>query len=359
MIKRWTAAFLAALTMMTAISGCTGKSREAAEFGNRYEASFLELFDTVTKIVGYAKDKETFEGNVKKIKDELEKYHRLFDIYHTYDGLNNLKTINDQAGKAPVKTDPIVIEMLKFAIEENKKTNGNVNIAFGSVLSIWHKYRTEGIDDPEHAKLPSMEELEEAAKHTDINKVVIDEKEQTVYLDDPEMSLDVGAVAKGYATEKVAQTIEKEGITNLMLSVGGNIRTIGKKLDEKGNVVNWAVGIQNPDEGSDQAIVQLLSLSGQSLVTSGVYERYYTVDGKNYHHIIDPDTLMPSDEYLSVSILCDSSAVADAYSTAVFNMPIDEGKQFIENSDGVEAFWIMADGSYIYSSGFKNYLEDK
>lgn len=345
---------IAGLTLCS-LAGCTGTGKAA--LGSRYEASFLELFDTVTKIVGYAKDKETFEGNVKRIKDELERYHRLFDIYHTYEGINNLKTVNDHAGISPVKVDPVVIDMLKFAVAENEKTNGNVNIAFGSVLSLWHTYRTKGIDDPEHAALPPMEELLEAARHTDIHRLVIDESAQTVYLDDPQMSLDVGAVAKGYATELVAETLEKEGITNLMLSVGGNIRTLGHKADESGRPTDWAVGIQNPDEDSDEPIIRLLSLSGQSLVTSGVYERYYTVEGKNYHHIIDPDTLMPSTEYQSVSILCSSSAVADAYSTAVFNMPIEEGKQFIESQPAVEAFWVMADGSYVSSSGFEAYVK--
>lgn len=104
-------------------------------------------------------------------------------------------------------------------------------------------------------------------------------------------------------------------------------------------------------------MIQLLSLSEMSLLTSGVYERYYTVDGKNYHHIVDPDTLMPSDEYLSVSIVCADSEIADAYSTAVFNMSLDEGKAFIEQQEGVEAFWVLADGSYAYSSGFQRYLK--
>lgn len=101
-----------------------------------------------------------------------------------------------------------------------------MNVAFGSVLSIWHDYRERGIDDPLSAKLPPMEKLREAAAHTDIDKVVIDEAASTVYLADPEMRLDVGAAAKGYAVERACRAAEEKGIESLLVSVGGNVRAI-------------------------------------------------------------------------------------------------------------------------------------
>ena len=93
-----------------------------------------------------------------------------------------------------------------------------------------------------------------------------------------------------------------------------------------------------------------------SLVTSGVYERYYTVDGKRYHHIIDPETLMPSELFQSVSIVCKDSGMADALSTSIFNMTLEEGKNLIESLEDTEAFWILNDGTYEYSSGFEAYI---
>ena len=342
---------LLTLTMSFSLVACGVKQEK------RFEASFLELFDTVTTIVGYAPDEETFTEYSQMIYDNLEEYHELYDIYHEYEGINNIKTINDQAGISPVKVDPRIIDLIRFSIEADQLTDDNVNIAFGSVLSVWHEYRTNGIDNPDTAQLPPMEELKTRAQHTEISDVIIDEENSTVYLLDPDMRLDVGAIAKGYATEMTARYIEEQGFQNGMISVGGNVRTIGHKYDETGNEVPWNVGIQNPDTLSEQTTIHILQLENMSLVTSGVYERYYTVDGKQYHHIINPDTLMPSDTFQSVSIVCKDSGLADALSTSIFNMTLEEGKELIESLEDAEAFWIMKDGSKQYSSGFERYIK--
>jgi thiamine biosynthesis lipoprotein len=320
----------------------------------RYQASFLELFDTVTTIIGYAKDKNTFSEYAQMIHDNLKEYHELYDIYNDYKGINNIKTINDNAGVAPVKVDQRIIDLLKFSKEAYDLSDGKVNIAFGAVLSVWHDYREAGLDDPDNAKLPPMEVLQEKNQHTDINKMIIDEEAGTVYLEDPEMRLDVGAIAKGYATEQVAQIMTSKGITGLLLSVGGNVRAIGHR-DEKEPL--WNVGIQNPDLESDEPYLLITQIEDLSLVSSGDYERYYTVDGKEYHHIIDPETLMPATYFTAVSIITQDSGLADALSTTIYNMPLDEGQALIESLEGTEAMWVMKDGSLIYSSGFENYIK--
>ncbi len=151
---------------------------------NKYQAEFLNLFDTVTQIVGYAENEEEFKNSVQLIHDDLEEYHKLYDIYNNYEGINNIKTINDNAGIKPVKVDKKIIDLLRLSKEMYNKTNGYVNIAFGSVLNIWHDYRELSIEDPKNAQIPPMELLEEASKHTDISKLIIDEANQTVYLDD-------------------------------------------------------------------------------------------------------------------------------------------------------------------------------
>lgn len=348
--KRITAVILM-MVMIFNLNACS-KTHE-----KRYEASFLDLFDTITKVVGYAKDKDDFTQYAQMIHDKLQEYHQLYDIYNNYDGINNIKTINDNAGKAPVKVDRNIIDLLKLSKKYEKLTGGKINIAFGAVLSVWHQYRTEGLDNPDNAKLPPMDVLKEKAKHTDINDMIIDEANSTVFLKDPEMSLDVGAVAKGYATEMVSQYAKEHGFNNGMLSVGGNVRTIGSKLDGKNNDNTWSVGIQNPDLESNNTNLYILGLNDYSLVTSGVYERYYTVDGKQYHHIIDPNTLMPAGYFLSVSIVCKDSGIADALSTSVFNMSYEQGRKLIESLDNTEALWIFKDGSMKYSSGFQKYIK--
>jgi len=322
----------------------------------KYSAYSFEYFDTVTSITGYAESQETFDEVAGGILAELAEYHKLFTIYHRYDGLENLCTVNEIAGGVhrTVTVDSRIIDMLRYAKEMYEKTNGTVNIAMGSVLAVWHEYRTEGIDEPWAAKLPDMEELTEAAKHTDINALIIDENACAVTLTDPGMRLDVGAVAKGYAAEMVAQSLEKQGISGYVINVGGNVRTVGTK----GDGTPWTVGIENPEEDSEEAYLAYLELSGEALVTSGSYQRYYVVDGKRYHHIIDPETLFPSEGYVSVSVVCGSSADGDVLSTALFCMDFEEGQALVESMDGVEAMWVLPDGTRKESSGFANYKKE-
>jgi thiamine biosynthesis lipoprotein len=329
----------------------------------RYQAQFLELFDTVTTILGYADSEEEFSEFAQSVYDHLKDYHELYDIYNDYEGINNIKTINDNAGVAPVKVDQRVIDLLQFGKEAYALSEGTVNIAYGSVLSVWHTYREEGRNDPENAKLPPMDLLQEKAEHTDIDQVIIDEQASTVYLPDPEMRLDVGAIAKGYATERVTKELIAEGYCNALLSVGGNVRAIGRKGPDIKSATNtsagtdWNVGIQNPDLESEEPYLDILELTNLSLVSSGDYERYYTVDGKRYHHIIDPATLMPSTYFRAVSIVTENSGLADALSTTIFNLPYEEGLKLIEGLPDTEALWVYTDGTMKYSSGFEAFLK--
>jgi thiamine biosynthesis lipoprotein len=338
------------LIMIMNITACGAQNEK-----KRYEAEFLLLFDTVTRIVAYTESKDEFTKYAELIHDKLEEYHQLYDIYHDYEGINNVKTINDHAGISPVKVDRKIIDLLLFSKEAYELTGGKVNVAFGSVLKIWHDYRTEGIEDPEKAKLPSSEELQEAAKHTDIHNMIIDEKASTVYLSDPDMRLDVGAVAKGYATEQVSEYAMEQGFRSGLLSVGGNVRAIGTKGDSD---ALWNVGIQNPDKESKQSNLYVANITDLSLVTSGTYERYYSVNGVNYHHIIDPETLFPAQYFTAVTIVTHDSGLADALSTAIFNMPVEKGKKLIESMPDTEALWIFQDGTTAMSTGFPEFIKE-
>ncbi|NLM38036.1 MAG: FAD:protein FMN transferase [Firmicutes bacterium] len=348
-MKRLVLLFLA--FALLAAAGCRPKT-------TRYQAEFLGLFDTATTVIGYAESKEEFTALAQKVRERLTKYHQLYDIYHDYEGLNNLKTINDHAGVAPVKVAPEIIALLLFAREQYFTTGGALNIAFGPVLKIWHDYRSRGIDDPQTAKVPPRQLLEEAARHTALEGMIIDEAASTVYLPEPGMRLDVGAVAKGYAVERVARLLEAEGVTSLLLSVGGNIRALGGKPDRTG-VKPWKIGIRNPDPESPVSELCTVRIEGLSVVSSGSYERYYTVDGKRYHHIIDPITLMPAAYFTNVTVICRDSGLADALSTALFNLPLEKGKELVAGIGGVEVLWVTAGGEVIPSEGFGAYLEEK
>ncbi len=328
--------------MMSVLGSCGGKI-------TKREASFLMLFDTVTRIVQYTEDEDEFAKTVESIREELEAYHQLYDIYNDYEGVANIKTINDNAGVGPVKVDERIIDLILAGKEYYYETSGRVNIAFGAVLSIWHEYRNAGIDDPVKAELPPMEKLKDAAGHTDIEDVIVDENESTVYLADSDMSLDVGAIAKGFAVERVARFAEEQGVETMLIGVGGNVRAIGGK-DEDGTP--WHVGIQDPKRPNETANLHIVDLVEKSLVTSGSYSRYYTVEGKQYHHIINPDTLYPAEYFISLTIICKDSGTADALSTAIYNMPYEQGLELVESLPDTEAFWIFPDQSQKHSSGF-------
>ena len=338
---------LAALAAgMVLLSGCaSGKAPE------RFTESFVGLFDTASTVTGYAESEQDFSNQMTRYEELLSEYDRLYDIYNDYDGINNLKTVNDQAGKAPVKVDQRIIDLLQFGKDVCTLSDGRVNICFGSVLSIWHDYREAGLEDPAAAELPPQQALEAAAKHTNIDDLVIDELSGTVYLADAEMQLDVGAIAKGYSAQRAAEKLSEEYDINAVFSIGGNVTAVGWKEEKEENP--WVIGVENPDGGDYLMTVSVPA--GMSLVTSGDYQRYYTVDGKSYHHIISPDTLYPAEYLRAVSVLASDSGLADALSTALFLMTLEQGKQLIDSMDGVEAVWVTDDGVF-QSDGFSQYI---
>lgn len=306
----------------------------------RYKDFFGHFNTKVTRVSDYSRGSERrFNETLDMAEEMLDYYDKLFDIYHTYDGLTNLKTLNDKAGQGPVAVPSELFDLLKFSKEMYTLTNGEVNVAMGAVLSIWHDYREAGTNHPESAALPDMALLSAAAEHTDINKLLLDEENMTAELLDPEMSIDVGAVAKGYSVEKIASALKEKGCTSYVINSGGNIRIIGTKPDGS----SWKTGIKNPFGGEP---IHILELADTAAVTSGNYENYYTVNGANYHHIIDKDTLMPASHFASVTIIAPDSGVADALSTALFNMTYDEGA-LIAESLGVKVVWVTTDGQVV------------
>ncbi len=339
--RRAAAAVLAA-ALLLALTGCGAPQR--------YSRSWYTWFDTVTTLTGYGSARD-FDAACALTEETLETYHRLCDIYHEYGDMNNARTINLAAGRSPVETAPELRQVLSFGKEVHSLTGGMCSIAMGAVLSQWHDRREAALNGGE-ARLPDKTSLRAAAEHGDIDDLVIDDAAGTVYLADPRMSLDLGAVAKGFAAEQAARALEAAGYTGYALSVGGNVRTVGGKADGSA----WVAGIQDPDADSDSAYVLRLGLRDASLVTSGSYQRFYEVDGVRYHHIISPETLFPRNDFLSVSILCPDSGLADALSTAVFNMELEDGWSFINHMDGVEACWILADGTVRYSDGLEAYI---
>lgn len=346
LLRRISAAVLAAICVF--LCAC-GKNSTAENQALRKYSGTIGAFDTVIDISAWCADQDEFDALYSCADELFTGYHRLFDIYETYPGTVNLKSINDAAGTEPLAVGGELLEFLHFAEDVCEMTGGNVNVAMGAVLRLWHDAREHSIAFPDSPVLPDDDALREAGRHCSIDALVIDDGHSTVLIADPLASLDVGAIAKGYATEKVARELTERGFDHVSLNAGGNVCLIGSKPSG-----SWTVAVTNPDRTSSEPYLGTVSVSGCAVVTSGIYQRFFTACGRCYHHIIDRDTLYPEERYQAVTVICGDSAIADAYSTALFNMPADEGERLVESTEGLEAMWVGYDFTVRMSSGFES-----
>lgn len=299
---------------------------------------YYEYFDTVCVFYDYSgMSDEKFTALSALVKAEIEKYHKLFDAYNEYTGLTNIASLNRLAGTGAVKVDPEIIDLLLFSQEMYDLTGGKVNYAMGAVTKLWKTL-------PEKEKrIPTEAELASARGHISPRSVIIDKEGVAVEITDASLRIDVGAIAKGYTAERIKEKLVSLGYTSLVLDMGGNLCVLGRKPNGDG----WVSGIKNPlyqTEGGEP-YSRKVTLTDGALVTSGSYERFRVINGKSYHHIIDPVTLMPETRYLSVTIQTADSGVADALSTAVFNMNIEEAEAFVKTAEGIEITLIFPDGT--------------
>ena len=301
-------------------------------------------FDTEITVYDYTgSSKEVFNETVDELGELFNRYHKLFDIYHHYSGVVNAYDINAAAGGEAVAVDREMIDFLKYAKEIYQKTGGEVNVAMGAVLSLWHDVREESVFNPD-VSLPSEEALASAGEHISIDLIEIDEENSTVRITDPEASLDLGALGKGYAAERAAELLLEKGITvGWALDVGGTLRVIGSTPSGE----PWRAGIKNPDKNGKDRNVYTFNLQDASSATSGDYERYFIKDGVKYHHIIDKDTFLPPSYFVSVTAIVREAALADALSTALFCMSYEDGLALVSSIEDARCVWITESGEIL------------
>ena len=333
-MKRILACMLIAV-LLTASCAAVG-----AESYQKYRYTFFGCFDTVVIFTAYTRDQAEFQTYAGLVESEMLRYHRIFDKYNAYEGVNNLYLVNQSAGKAPVAAEPELMDLLVTVRGWRERYGGALNPAMGAVLELWHDAREEGVSLPDEAA------LREAAEHMDYDQVVLDEEAGTVYFEDPALSLDVGAVAKGYAAQRTAETLRENGLDSFLLNAGGNVVCGGKPLDGRDF---WVVGVEDLDGVSTRETLGAVNLS---IVTSGDYQRYYTVDSVNYHHLIDPETLYPAAHMHAVTILHPDSALGDFLSTTAFLLPYEESRALIESIPDAQAMWTLMDGTEEMTDGF-------
>ena len=335
------------IALLCNLFGCsTNKENEETDEREllKYQNTALDAgFDTIYSYTAYGYDENELRNSFELGTELFTKYNNLFDIYNDYESLNNLKTINDNAGIKAVEVDEEIIKMLLEAKEFYELSNGAFDITSGALLKIWHEYRDKGIamnEKGESAPVPTIEELKEVEACKGFDKVEIDTDKNTVYISDPCVLLDVGGIAKGYAAERIYESTISENILYGTINAGRNIRAFNTKPEGP-----WRIGIADPN--GETSILVIDSDTENSFVTSGDYERFYIgTDSNTYHHIIDVNTLYPAAYYRSVTIITRNSSAADALSTALFVLPIEEGKALLEkykkvSGDEASAIWIM------------------
>lgn len=334
----------------------TGGCQESQKKYTRYQSAFF-TFDTVVQIVGYAQSQQAFDYYAEKIRSRFEELHRLYDRFNPYEGINNIYSINQNAGIASVKVAPEVLDLVEFGLDAYTLTHGTVNIALGPVSSLWHDHITVASSGKVTA-MPSAKVLEKASTHMDITKVHVNRQESTVFLEETGMLLDVGGIAKGYATQLVADEVYAEGFTSFLISAGGNIVAKDPPLD--GLRGSWGIGIQNPETADDpqSPSVDVVFIKNQSVVSSGDYQRYAIVDNTRIHHLIDPTTLFPANHCRGVTVLCDDSGLGDVFSTALFVMDYPDSRAFAQEHD-LMALWIFDRGRVECTENLVPFLRDR
>ncbi len=349
MLKKPLSSLLIAALLCLSLTGC------AAAY-EKYTMSFYDTFDTVVTIIGFARSQAEFDETTARARDLFSRLHRLYDQYTPYAGVTNVYRLNQEAAKSPVRVESELFDLIAYCKETQPLTGGKVNIAMGAVLSVWHDYRDAAEMDPASAALPPLDRLKAAAEHTDIDDVILDPVNQTVYFADPLLKLDVGAVAKGYAAGLAGDMLMQSAMPSFILSAGGNIVAGKAPMDGR---LRWGVSVQDPDEAvfGGGGSMDVLYFAGRCAVTSGDYQRFYVVDGERYHHIISPDTLFPATNMRAVTVVTEDSALADLLSTALFLMPPEEAIAFAEGMEGVDALVVTNDRGVLMTDGMSNYAK--
>lgn len=339
--KSWIIGCLLMFLLMMA--GCTKKTEQEEVKINKEPYS-----DQQTLIGTYVQIRIYDDGKEEVLEKAFDKVKDLGDRITVNEKGSEIDKINEQAGIQPVKVSDDVYELIKRAYEYSEDSNGGFDMAIGPITQLWHI----GFSD---ARKPSQEEIDTALKLVDYKKVILDDEEKTVYLQEKGMSLDLGAIAKGFITDEVVKVLKENDVTTAIVDLGGNVYVLGNSPREQG--ADWTVGIQDPNKARNTVIGKIKE-SNKTLVTSGIYERYLEVDGQKYHHLFDPETGYPFDNDIAgVTVITDQSIDGDGLSTAVFSMGVKKGLEYAESLDNVEVIFVTKEDEVFISKGIEKTFE--
>lgn len=283
------------------------------------------------------------DENMNVIDECFEELRQLENILSINKPETELQKVNEASGKAPVKVSDDTFDVVSKGIYYSELSKGALDITIGPLVKLW------GIGTDE-ARVPTDQEINLVKPLIDYSLIDLDPVNKTIFLPKKGMIIDLGAIAKGYAADKVTDILVKNNIKNAVIDLGGNIFALGSKIDGS----PWKIGVQDPNAARN-ASIGFLQVSNKSIVTSGIYERYFVKDGKHYHHILNPDTGYPyENELLGVSIVTDKSVDGDSLSTTLFALGIEKGLNLINSLDGIDAIFITKDNELYLSTGIKS-----
>lgn len=251
--------------------------------------------------------------------------------------------INSNAGKTFVKVSDDTFYVIKKGKYFSKLSNGRFDISIGPIVKLWNI-------GTENARVPSQSEIDSKIKLVNYNNVVLNESQKSVMLKEKDMILDLGGIAKGYAADVISEILKEYKVKHAIINLGGNVFAYGNKPDGS----KWRIGIQNPFSKRGDYI-GIVNVENKTIVTSGIYERFFEKDGKHYHHILDPETGYPvKNNLVAVSIIADKSIDADSLSTSAFALGLEKGLKLIEQLENTDAIFITSDFKVYMTSGLKN-----
>jgi thiamine biosynthesis lipoprotein len=334
-IRRFAGA-LVALGMLALLTACDNSAP-----GPQSETE-LVLGTTVSITIYDEVPSGAFEEAFARVS-EIEA--RMSTSEEDYDSTELLE-VNRSAGMSPVEVSDDTFHVVQTGLRYAEITNGLFDITIEPLVNLW------GIGT-EDEQIPSEQEVRELLPLVDYRNVELDAEANTIFLTQEGMGLDVGGIAKGYAADEVARILQEKGVEHALLDFGGNILTVGKKPEGS----KWRIGIQSPGRGRGQYL-GIATTGPQTIVTSGNYERFFMNDGTRYHHILDPRDGFPARPGLSsVTVLTQQSMAADALSTGLYVMGLEEGMRFAEDMEQIEAIFVTKDQGVYLSSGLQGVFD--
>ncbi|OPJ62468.1 FAD:protein FMN transferase [Clostridium chromiireducens] len=304
------------------------------------EGTIVREFYGLGTIIRLRVDGRNGERAIQEAMDRLNVIENKMSVYKEF---SEVSMINKNAGVSSqgVSTDTYFV--IKKTVEYSRLSEGTFDPTIRPIVSLWRI----GSDNP---RIPSKSEITNNLKLVNYEDIILDERNHSIGLKHENQAIDVGGIAKGYAADEVRKVFENCKIKSALIDLGGNIYALGTKPDN----TLWNVGIQNPSDTRGEHI-GVISVENKSVVTSGNYERYFTKEGKIYHHIIDPKTGYPSEsEIISSTIISDHSIDGDGLSTGGYIMGLEKSIKLIESLKGIDAIFITKSKEVYVTSGIKN-----